>query len=48
MKMGGIEPEDDKISDILIKSSLKNKNQESSIGLIRILPLVLLGLELNE
>ena len=48
MKLSGAEPQAHKVSEILIKSSEKNKNQESSIGLIRILPLVLFGLKFTE
>jgi hypothetical protein len=36
------------VGDILMQSSLINKNQESSIGLIRMLPLTLFSLRFKE
>lgn len=47
-KLTGFEFDKKKMGRYLEESSQKNKHQESSIGLIRILPLALFGLRFNE
>lgn len=38
----------DEMAEILVQSSIRNKNHESNLGLIRVLPFVIWGLELDE
>jgi ADP-ribosylglycohydrolase len=47
-KIEKVEIDPGKVGDILMQSSLINKNQESSIGLIRVLPLTLFSLRFKE
>lgn len=48
MKTHKIKIEADKVGEILLESSRVNVNQESSIGLIRILPLTIFSLRYSE
>jgi hypothetical protein len=36
------------MGEILVEASVRNKHHESNLGLIRILPLVVWGLELDD
>jgi ADP-ribosylglycohydrolase len=48
MKTDKIKIDESKVGEILLQSSRVNKNQESSIGLIRILPLTIFSLKFSD